>query len=132
VELVVARGKFINGLKVLNGADLDAAEGAEELTGDDFASLAPTAPDGDEPNASWGYSKSTAAPRRAAPPPLARPPAQAQPAPVGRSREQLRATAALAAATFAAGKRELSAAEDIVSIAEYLYAWIVSQQEGGA
>jgi hypothetical protein len=123
VEALV-KGRYLRQVKILTGADLDALEGAvepEELTGDDFAALVPPAPDGDEPNESWGAPAAKAAPRR---------PVQPRVAPVaGKSRESVRATCALAAATWAQGRADVDS-QDLIGIAEMLYAWVAESVEG--
>jgi hypothetical protein len=78
----------------------------------------------DDDPGSWGFDRppAGAAPRPvrpAAPVPAARP----QPVPPGRSREAVRATCALAAATWSQGRADVDA-QDLIGIAELLHTWV--------
>lgn len=98
VEVLVAKGRFINGLKILAGMGLGEIAGAD-APAPDFGEAAPV--DDDDPG-TWGYGsgKGSAAPR---------PVRQAAPAPApvkATGRATLRAAALAAAAHFHSGKAD--------------------------
>lgn len=116
VSLEVVRDRFINSLSVLAPGGLGAAPeiGSEpDDAGFDTAPL-PTLP--------------LAAPRSGAPGRRSldgpRPVAPA----AGRSREEVRATCILAAATWAQGRADVDA-QDLIGIAELLHTWVTDPED---
>jgi hypothetical protein len=130
VRVTLQRDRFITDLEVLDGASLDDAEGAAdpgEVDGDfpEFEGPPPPvasdiAPGPDGPHGG-DYPRRSAAPGRTslrgAPTP--------QPT---RSRESVKATCALAAATWAQGRADVDA-QDVIAIAEMLAAWCRQPEE---
>jgi hypothetical protein len=128
VTLTVARGKYIQAWRTSSGGG-PGAEGTEGIGVD--ASTPPPTPVEDDP-ATWGFPRGTATPRPVGPAPIPTPSTgmqpQALPRPAPAGRERLRAAAALAAATFLAGRADLST-EDCLDTASVLLAWIITGEE---
>ena len=133
VAVTVRGDRWVQGLRILGPGGLDELEGA---AGPDVGEAPPA--DDDDPG-TWGYGsgKGSAAPRpvrQAAPSPTVRPqpaatPAAPVPAPAPvRSRESVRATCVLAAATWSQGRTDVDA-QDLVGIAELLYTWASDKED---
>ena len=120
VSLEVVRDRFINSLSVLAPGGLDAApeDGSDpDDAGFDTAPL-PTLP--------VAPARSDNPVRRPLDQP--RPEAAARPPAGGRSREEVRATCVLAAATWAQGRADVDA-QDLIGIAELLHTWVTDPED---
>ena len=116
VSLEVVRDHFINSLSVLGPGGLAAP--SEDGSGPDDAGF-DTAP---LPTLPLAASRSGAPGRRSLDGP--RPATSA----AGRSREEVRATCVLAAATWAQGRADVDA-QDLIGIAELLHTWVTDPED---